>query len=136
MLNTIEEPLGKYYVKLDRRLFDFSIAVIKTMRQLPNNPESKVIHYQLTKSVTSAGANYEEAQAASSKLDFRNKIYISLKEIRETNYWLRIINELELLDKTEIQPLLDESVELKMIFGSITVKLDKKRKASSSKDKV
>ena len=136
MLNTIEEPLGKYNVKLDRRLFDFSIAVIKTMRQFPNNPESKVIHYQLTKSVTSAGANYEEAQAASSKLDFRNKIYISLKEIRETNYWLRIINELELLDKTEIQPLLDESVELKKIFGSITAKLDKKRKASSSKDKV
>jgi len=136
MLNTIEEPLGKYNVKLDRRLFDFSIAVIKTMRQLPNNPESKVIHYQLTKSVTSAGANYEEAQAAASKLDFRNKIYISLKEIRETNYWLRIINELELLDKTEIQPLLDESVELKKIFGSITAKLDKKRKASSTKDKV
>ena len=136
MLNTIEEPLGKYNVKLDRRLFDFSIAVIKTMRQLPNNPESKVIHYQLTKSVTSVGANYEEAQAASSNLDFRNKIYISLKEIRETNYWLRIINELELLDKTEIRPLLDESVELKKIFGSITAKLDKKRKASSSKDKV
>jgi len=136
MLNTIEEPLGKYNVKLDRRLFDFSIAVIKTMRLLPNNPESKVIHYQLTKSVTSAGANYEEAQAASSKLDFRNKIYISLKEIRETNYWLRIINELELLDKTEIQPLLDESVELKKIFGSITAKLDKKRKASSTKGKV
>ncbi|MDO9548804.1 MAG: four helix bundle protein [Candidatus Marinimicrobia bacterium] len=128
MSYNIKEPLGKYTSKLDNRLFTFSINVIKMLRSLPQNPESKVIHYQLIKSVSSTGANYEESQAASSKLDFRNKIYISLKEMRETNYWLRIIRELELLKHVQISPLIDESIELMRILGSITAKLDGKRK--------
>ncbi len=43
---------------------------------------------QLLRSATSVGANYHEANAASSKNDFRNKIYICRKEIQETEYWL------------------------------------------------
>lgn len=58
--------------------------------QVPSS-ELNVIKYQLTKSATSIGANYEEAQAGSSKLDFTNKVRISLREMRESNYWLRIL---------------------------------------------
>ncbi len=50
-----------------------------------------VVRYQLAKSSSSAGANYVETQAGSSKLDFNNKVWISLREMRESNYWLRII---------------------------------------------
>ncbi|MEW6652573.1 MAG: four helix bundle protein [Bacteroidota bacterium] len=52
-----------------------------------------MISNQLIKSSTSSGANYEEAQGAISKPVFFNKINISLKEMRETNYWLRIIKK-------------------------------------------
>jgi four helix bundle protein len=57
---------------LDKRLFDFAVRVIKFLRTLPATSEYNVIKYQLTKSATSSGANYEEAQAGSSRADFTN----------------------------------------------------------------
>lgn len=110
----MDEGLGK-------RLFDFAIRTVKYSRTLPKNKEYQLISYQLIKSSTSSGANYEEAQGAISKPDFFNKINISLKEIRETNYWLRIIKEIKNLDD-EIEYLLQESLELKRILGSISSK--------------
>lgn len=60
--------------------------VLKFLPNLPKTPEFNVIRYQLAKSATSSGANYEEAQAGSSKADFNNKVRISLREMRESNY--------------------------------------------------
>lgn len=75
--------------------------------------------FQLSKSSTSVGTNYEEAQARSSKADFKNKCKICLKEARESNYWLRVLKEL-LDDKNlELDRLLKESLEIKKIFGAI-----------------
>jgi four helix bundle protein len=77
--------------ELNERLFKFAVRVIKFLQSLSRNPETDVIRYQLAKSSTSSGANYEESQAGSSKADFANKVRISLREMRESNYWLRII---------------------------------------------
>jgi len=74
----------------------------------------------LTKSATSSGANYEEAQASSSRADFKNKINISLKEMRESNYWLKIFKALDIGDKETGKYLVNESGELKRILGSIS----------------
>ena len=76
---------------LSKRLFEFAVGVIKFLRKLPKGTEYKVIYYQLVKCSTSSGTNYEESQGASSRADFSNKVFISLKEMRESNYWLRII---------------------------------------------
>ena len=109
---------------LNIRLFEFAIRVLKFLKSLPLNPECKVIRYQLAKSSGSAGANYEEAQAGSSRADFNNKIRISLREIRESNYWLRIIKSLVItkLNRKELEYLINESSELKKILGSILIK--------------
>lgn len=83
-----------------------------------------MFRYQLGKSATSSGANYEESQAGISRADFMNKVRIALKEMRESNYWLRLlvaINEDHRLD-TEIDKLVIESGELKNILGSIVNK--------------
>jgi four helix bundle protein len=79
---------------LQERLFRFAVDVIKMLRSLKGGNELKIINYQLGKSATSAGANYEEAQAAVSRADFGFKVSISLKEMRESYYWLRILKEL------------------------------------------
>jgi len=71
---------------LNDRLFNFAVNVLKFLKQLPRTPEMNVIRYQLAKASTSSGANYEEAQAGSSKPDFNNKGRISLREMRESNY--------------------------------------------------
>ena len=49
---------------------------------------------QITGSVSSIGANFSEAQDASSKKDFVNKIYIAKKESAETKYWLDVVEQL------------------------------------------
>jgi four helix bundle protein len=79
---------------LEKRLFRFAIDVLKMLGTLKDRREIDVMKYQLSKSATSSGANYKESQAGSSKSDFTNKVAISLKEMRESNYWLEMIAEL------------------------------------------
>jgi len=109
------------------RTFNFGVNCIKFLRNLPNYPEYKIIRFQICKSATSLGANYEESQAGSSLKDFRNKIRISLRETRETNYWLRIIKSLNDFESSQLDALLKESFELKNIFGSILNKTKDKK---------
>ena len=110
---------------LQKRLFRFSVNIIKEVRNLPNSKEYQVISYQLLKSATAVGANYEEAQGAVSKADFSNKVGIALKEIRETNYWIRILIELSEKENTWQEKEI-ESKELMNILGSIYTKISKK----------
>ncbi|MBU3663911.1 MAG: four helix bundle protein [Bacteroidetes bacterium] len=106
------------------RTFDFGVRCLKFLRTLPNTSEYQIIKYQLGKSSTSIGANYEEAQAGSSKADFKNKVRISLKEARESNYWLRVLKALETQSNEELDSLIKESMELKNILASIINKLN------------
>ncbi|MCX6262775.1 MAG: four helix bundle protein [Bacteroidia bacterium] len=107
--------------ELKERLFRFAVDVLKILGKLKGAKETDVIKYQLSKSATSSGANYEESQAAVSRADFVNKVGISLKEMRESNYWLRIIKEL--FPETEnITYLVGESEELGKILASILIK--------------
>ena len=110
---------------LCERLFKFAVDVIRFLWKIKNTTEISVMKYQLTKSATSSGANYEESQAASSNGDFKNKVNISLKERRESNYWLRIFKTLDIGDKETNIYLVDESDQLKKILGSIASKLSK-----------
>ena len=90
-----------------------------------------MIKYQLIKSSTSSGANYEESQAGTSRADFNNKVRIALKEKRESNYWLRLIKatlEIKAFDFNELNSLIDESNELAKILGSIVNKTGKEKR--------
>jgi four helix bundle protein len=108
--------------ELQERLFRFAIKVIKMLRKLKGGSELLIIRPQLIKSSTSSGANYDEAQGAVSKADFANKVGISLKEMRESHYWLKVLNELY-REITEVKECLDESIELKNILGTICFKV-------------
>ena len=109
---------------LSERLFTFAVRCIKFLRTLSSASEYKIIKYQLIKSSTSSGANYEEAQGAASKADFHNKIKISLREMLESNYWLRILKEIIdiKIEVKELDWLINESNELGRILGAIANK--------------
>ena len=108
---------------LGDRLFEFAVRVTEFLKTLPYTPENKIIRGQLAKSAMSGGANYEEAQGGSSKADFTNKVRIALREMRESNYWLRIIKRtVPEVNQKELDYLIRESFELKNILGSIVQK--------------
>ena len=109
--------------KLLKRTFNFRVNCLLFLDKLSRKKKFKVPRYQLAKSSTSFGANYEESQAAESKKDFIHKIGIVLKEARESNFWLRVIKTVSLndndIDRSTIQTFLNESLELKKIFSTI-----------------
>ena len=85
----------KFAKELEKRTRQFAVKIIHPSMALPQNPEGRVVRNQLTKSGTSVGANYREANRARSKADFRNKIKICESEASETQYWLEIIADIE-----------------------------------------
>jgi len=105
--------------QLEIRTKKFAISVIRLSASLPGSPEGRVIRNQFTKSGTSIGANYREANRGRSKADFSNKIKICESESSETAYWLEIINELGWIENSKTEELITEADELLAMFTSI-----------------
>jgi len=112
---------------LEKRTKQFAIAIIKLSSSLSNSKEESVIKNQITKSGTSVGANYREANRARSKADFSNKIKICESEVSETVYWLELIKEMNWIPDSKITSVLKEANELLAIFTSIGKKLKCKK---------
>jgi len=108
---------------LCERLLRFAVDVILYLRTVKNSVETMDMKRQLIKASTSSGANYEESQGSPTKPDAKTKIGISLKEMRESNYFIRIFNHLKLGDVAKREYLVNESSELKRILASIINKL-------------
>ena len=98
--------------------FCFALVIIHLYQQLQDQREY-VISKQLLRSGTSIGANVEEATAAESRRDFLHKLGIASKEARETNYWLRLLDQSALAAGVEIKPLLEDSDELVRMLTAI-----------------
>jgi four helix bundle protein len=105
--------------KLEERTRKFAVQIIRLSTILPNTSEGRVIKNQITKSGTSIGANYREANRSRSRADFKNKIKICESEASETQYWLEIIVEVGWLSREKLKPEYEECRELLALFTSI-----------------
>ena len=103
--------------ELDERLLDYGARVIKLIEALPLTLVSRRVGDQLLRSATSVGANYEEARGAESRSDFVHKLQISLKELRESHYWLRLLAKTEILPPDRLTDLIDEASQLRAILS-------------------
>ena len=100
------------------RLIGFAVQIIRVVDALPDTPTGKHLANQLLRSGTSPGANYEEARGAESKRDFLHKLGISLKELQESRYWLKVIFQSGLATKIPIERTVQEADELTRIIGT------------------
>ncbi len=111
--------MGKAYaLDLSERLLRFSVDVMKLMGSVQGGKELEVVRYQLTKSATSIGANYEESQSTTRR-EFPTKIRICVREGLESSYWLRVMRGLEVDNKAEIDRLTRENEEIVKILKTI-----------------
>jgi four helix bundle protein len=103
--------------RLEDRLLEYGARVIKLVESLPKTLVGRRIGDQHLRSGTAAGANYEEARGAESRSDFVHKLQIALKEMRESDYWLRLLLRAEKVPRERIAPLLDESNQLRAMLS-------------------
>ncbi|MFH1004405.1 MAG: four helix bundle protein [Bacteroidota bacterium] len=116
--------------QLSERLLEFAVRIMKLESKLCKTYAGKHIYGQLFRAGYSVGANYEESIGAESRADFIHKTQVGLKEVRESNYWFRLIKKANLVDNDDVDLkfLLPESFEFIKIFSKslVTAKQNKK----------
>jgi len=111
--------MNKTKYDLEERLLNYSVRIIKIVEKIPNTRTGSHIAGQLLRSGTSPYPNHGEAQSAESPKDFIHKLRISLKELRETQRWLMLIQRIPLIKPAEkLDKILQETEELIKIFVS------------------
>ena len=106
---------------------DCSERIGHVVDALPDTRMGRHVAGQLVRCGTSFGPNYEEGRAAESRRDFIHKLRISLKELRETRYWLRFIVRAKLLPGSRMEDLIQEALELvRIVAKSISTAEDGK----------
>jgi four helix bundle protein len=105
---------------IQERAFQFACRIVRLHRAMTRKRNTdRVAADQLLRSGTSFGSNLEEANAAHSRADFVAKSRISLKEARESHYWLRLIEATEMLPAKRVHPLVKEANEIVSILTTI-----------------
>jgi four helix bundle protein len=113
-----KRPEGRVY-DLAERTAKFGESVIEFLRKVPLDPVTRPLVSQLTRSGTSVGANYCEADDAVSKKEFRQKIGTCRKESKESKYWLRMMVKAVPTLRDHARILWHEAKELHLIFCAI-----------------
>ena len=110
---------------LEERTAIFGENVIRFEKTIPHSAVTVPLISQIVRSGTSVGANYCEADDASSKKDFKQKIGICRKESKECKHWLRMVGAAAPELKDDARRLWQEAKELNLIFGAIRRNSDK-----------
>jgi len=112
---------------IEERLITFGVRIIKLSGRLPKSQAGKHIGEQILRSGTSPAAHYAEARGAESTKDFVHKLKICLKELNETRVWLKMIEQSEMLLRTQLSHIIQECDELCCIINvSIRTTLTRK----------
>jgi four helix bundle protein len=99
------------------RLLEYGARIIKVVESFPQTLVGRRTGDQLLRSGKFVGAHYEEAQGGESHLDFVHKLQIALKELGESNYWLRLLRKSGTLPADRLSDLLDESNQLRAMLS-------------------
>ena len=116
-------------VKMDNVVADksksFAIRIIKFYKYLCDEKKEFVLSKQILRSGTSIGANIRESKNAQSKADFISKMNSALKEADETAYWMELLWESEIIEKSQVIDLYELNTELIKLLTAI-IKSSKK----------
>jgi four helix bundle protein len=111
--------------EIHQRIFNFVIRGLKVIKFIPKSIEGKIITDQYVRSITSCGANDNEADGTLTAKDFIHCYIIVRKELKEVYYWLRIISSLYPTLSVRLVSLLEENEQLIKIVSTIIQKSTK-----------
>ncbi len=105
---------------LKSKSYAFAIRIVKLSQYLREEKREFVMSHQILKSGTAIGALVWEAEYGQSKLDFVNKLSVSLKEANETDYWLNLLRDTGYIDEVMFSSLMADCKEiLRLLISSI-----------------
>ncbi len=99
---------------------DFALRIIRLYVFLTESKREYVLSKQIPRCGTSIGANVKEAMRGQSKPDFYSKLNIALKEASETEYWLELLHESNMIDDAAFESIYFDCQEIIRILVSIT----------------
>lgn len=123
--STTQKAKVNEHVKV--RAYRVALQVLKLIDNLPNKKAYWSLGDQLLRSVSSIGANVIEAQAASSKRDFKKFYEIALKSANESKFWLCLIRDGGQCNNALVKKILQEVVEISNILGASVLTLKGRR---------
>jgi four helix bundle protein len=103
---------------LKKRTKRFALGIIRLCRTMPRSEEARIVARQLPRAGTSVGANYRAACRARSRAEFVAKLGIVLEESDETVFWLELLMEAGIGNRSSVEPMMREADELTSIFVS------------------
>ncbi|MBK8550231.1 MAG: four helix bundle protein [Ignavibacteria bacterium] len=101
------------------KTYKFALRIIGLNKYLINEKKEYVLCKQLLRCGTSIGANVKEAAQAESRPDFIHKLSIALKETSETEYWINLLHDSNLMDKRSYDSIITDCVEIIKLLTSI-----------------
>ncbi|HPT71832.1 MAG TPA: four helix bundle protein [Candidatus Cloacimonadota bacterium] len=99
---------------LKSKSYEFAKAIVHACYKL-NNQREFILSKQLLRSGTSIGAMIRESEFGQSKADFVSKLSIALKEANETEYWLSLLHDTNLIKDelyNSLSPMCRELIRL------------------------
>ncbi len=102
---------------------DFAVRIVKLYKYLCTEKSEYVLSRQLLRCGTSIGANLNEAQESISNKEFEAKVYIALKEARETEYWIDLLYKTDYIDTAQYESINSDCSQLLKLLASITKSL-------------
>lgn len=115
----VAESKVTYGNVLYQKSFEFAVRIVKFYKYLlKKDKDLRALYEQLLRAGTSIGANVSEAQSAHSKKDFVNKLNISLKESRETDFWLKVLHAANIINENEFESIYKDCDELERLLVS------------------
>ena len=114
---------------ISERLVAFAARVIHLSNELPRNPAGKHVAGQLLRSGTAPAPHHAEARGAESTADFVHKLKIAVKELNESEVWLRIIIASNMQPANRVNDLISECNQLARIL-SASIKTARRSKDS------
>jgi len=118
---------NEFKIIFKKRLYVFTLKLLKFLKQLPQNQINEVIIKQLIRSCTSIIANYVEAQAAGSNKDFINFLRHALKSANESKLWTTLLKDTNANQKAEkYKWFVNELIEISNILASSIITTNKK----------
>lgn len=105
---------------LREKSYSFAIRIVKLNQYLSEGKKEFVLSRQVLRSGTAIGALIKEAEFGQSRADFRNKMYIALKEANETVYWLNLLKDTGYLDEKMFESISEDCLELvRMLVATV-----------------